>query len=189
MADRASALLGHYPTGKSGVLGINDVPGVTLQEVSGLVLHQVSAWPDTIDEVGRMAMEAAGGQLVPGPCLAEEGRHAALLRIEPLKWWMVGAQAPGIVAEKGTTLDLSHSRTHIRITGDESVSLLNRHLPIDLREEAFAVGCVASTVFHHVGVTVWHSSNGYELFLPRGFALSLWELLVETARQFGLEVV
>ncbi|MCY3769302.1 MAG: sarcosine oxidase subunit gamma [Gammaproteobacteria bacterium] len=189
MADRASALLGHYHPGKSGAPGIQGVPGVFLQEIHDLVLHQVSAWPDTVDEVGRTAVNAIGGKSVPGPCLAEEGPDAALLRIEPLKWWVVGAEAPGMVAEQGTTLDLSHSRTHIRITGEESVSLLNRHLPVDLRGKAFAVGSVASTVFHHVGVTVWHSSNGYELFLPRGFALSLWELLVETAQQFGLEVV
>jgi sarcosine oxidase gamma subunit len=48
---------------------------------------------------------------------------------------------------------------------------------------------VAATAFHHVGVTLWRSEAGYELFLPRGFALSLWELLYESAQQFGVEVV
>jgi sarcosine oxidase gamma subunit len=40
-----------------------------------------------------------------------------------------------------------------------------------------------------VGVTLRRSDAGYELFIPRGFAVSLWELLVETAEQFGLEIV
>ena len=48
---------------------------------------------------------------------------------------------------------------------------------------------VASGGIHHVGVTLWRSKTGYELFLPRGFAESLWELLIETAEQFGLEIV
>ncbi len=47
---------------------------------------------------------------------------------------------------------------------------------------------VASSVIHHVGVTVWRSSEGYEMFIPRGFALTLWETFVEVAEQFGLEV-
>lgn len=69
------------------------------------------------------------------------------------------------------------------------MELLNRHLPLDLREGAFPLGSVASTAFHHVGITVWRSEAGYELFLPRGFAVSLWELLRESAEQFGVEVV
>ena len=65
----------------------------------------------------------------------------------------------------------------------------NRHLPLDLRPASFPVGSVASTAFHHVGVTLWRSDDGFELFLPRGFALSLWEMLLESAAQFGGEVV
>jgi sarcosine oxidase gamma subunit len=46
-----------------------------------------------------------------------------------------------------------------------------------------------STALHHVGITIWHSSDGFELFVPRGFALSLWEVLTDTAAQFGAEIV
>jgi len=42
---------------------------------------------------------------------------------------------------------------------------------------------------HHVGVTLWRSTTGYELFIPRGFALSSWEILFDSALQFGVEVV
>ena len=60
---------------------------------------------------------------------------------------------------------------------------------LDLRDEAFPVGSVASSVIHHVGVTLWRSAEGYELFIPRGFALTLWEGFLESAEQFGVEVV
>ena len=66
--------------------------------------------------------------------------------------------------------------------------LLNRHLPLDLGDAACPVGAVASSGFHHVGVTLWRSTAGFELFLPRGFAASLWEMLSESAAQFGAEV-
>jgi heterotetrameric sarcosine oxidase gamma subunit len=189
MVDRISALAGHYKTGKSGLLGDNDQAGVILEDVKDLVLHQIAAWPDTVDVVGKLAAKAASSKTAPGPCKSEVGKQAALLRIEPLKWWLVGAEAPEVDAEQGATLDLSHSRTRIRISGSDAADFLNRHLPLDLRENSFPVGSVASTAIHHVGVTLWRSADGYEMFMPRGFALTLWEGFVESAEQFGLEVV
>ena len=76
----------------------------------------------------------------------------------------------------------------MRVGGDEPADLLSRHFPLDFRGSSFAQGSVASSVTHHVGVTLWHSADGYELFIPRGFALSLWQGFVESAEQFGLEI-
>ncbi|HJP09731.1 MAG TPA: hypothetical protein QGF27_06900, partial [Arenicellales bacterium] len=59
---------------------------------------------------------------------------------------------------------------------------------LDLRDAFCPVGSVASTALHHVGITLWRSEDGFELFVPRGFALSTWEILIETAAQFGAEV-
>ena len=111
-----------------------------------------------------------------------------MLRVEPLKWWVIGKEISNLTVEEGSILDLSHSRTQVRISGKDSISLLNRHLPIDLRELSFPINSVASTAFHHANVTLWRSKNGYELFLPRAFALSLWEVLLESAAQFGYEI-
>ncbi len=186
MVDRVSALDGHYPTGRSGVAGKT---GITLTEVRNLQLHQVAAWPDTLNTVGQMAADMAGCTNAPRPGMSQTGSKGSLLRVEPLKWWLLGGEPGEIAAEQGSGLDISHSRTHVRVSGSEATTLLNRHLPLDLRSDAFPEGSVASTAFHHVGITLWHASEGYELFLPRGFAVSLWEGLLESAEQFGLEVV
>lgn len=171
---RVSALAGHY---KPGCFAVDGEYNVTLTEVQDLCLHQMVAWPEKLTEVGKLATAHA------------DDNGASVLRIEPLKWWLVGCAAAELDVEQGTTLDLSHSRTQVRVSGERAVDLLNRHLPLDLREQAFPVGSVASTAFHHVGITLWRSEAGYELFLPRGFALSLWEGLLESAEQFGVEVV
>lgn len=186
MVDRISALAGHYSPGRYGDTERN---GVVLENVDGLVLHQVSAWQDSITEVGQILAQSIGADAAAVPCRSASGERGSMLRIEPLKWWLVDAEAPLLDAEKGATLDLSHSRTRIRVGGSDAAEFLNRHLPLDLRENSFPPGCVASTATHHVGVTLWHSAKGYELFIPRGFALSLWEGFVESAAQFGLEVV
>jgi len=115
----------------------------------------------------------------------------ALLRVEPLKWWLIGTPvAPlNLTVEHGTTVDLSHSRTRIRITGARAAELLGRHLPLDLREASFPVAAVAASQLHHVGVTLWRSARGYDLFIPRGYALSVWQVLLQTAAQFNAAVL
>ncbi len=186
MAERASALSGHYQRGQFGKEG---GAGVILSEVSGLVLHQLSAWPDTLDQVGFTGAQACGVDKAPGPGRAAIGPRGALLRIESLKWWCYGSQLPELAAEDGTTLDLSHSRTHLRVRGQAAQACLNRLVSLDLRPNGCPLDSVMSTAFHHVGITLWHSKDGFELFVPRGFALSLWEVLTDTAAQFGAEVV
>ncbi|MFT5504169.1 MAG: heterotetrameric sarcosine oxidase gamma subunit [Gammaproteobacteria bacterium] len=189
MVDRTSALAAHYRPGKTGILDDDGNAGVILEDVKNLVLHQVAAWPESLSAVGDMVSKAAGCKTTPGPCRAESGKSAATLRVEPLKWWIYEAEAPKLDAELGATIDISHSRTHIRITGPSACEFLNRFLPIDLREDSFPVGSVASSVIHHVGITLWRSEKGYEMFIPRGFAESLWQVFVESATQFGLEIV
>jgi len=188
--ERHSALQGHYNVGKTGILGPDGSVGVILEEVPNLEMHQVAAWANTLDKVGRKAADSVGADSAPGPCQSEFGSSGSILRIEPLKWWLHGAGASllELNPEDGAAMDISHSRTQIRITGARAEEFLNRFLPLDFRQGAFPEGSVASSFIHHVGVTLWRSKEGYELFIPRGFALAIWEGLVEVAQQFGLEI-
>ena len=182
---RVSALASHYTRGRFTADGNI---GVILQEVPALTLWQIAAWPDSLAEISSKAAEAIGVEVAPGPGRAAIQGKQVLLRVEPLKFWFTGVTAPQISPRNGAILDLSHSRTHVRVTGAQAQDLLNRYLPLDLRNQSFFSGAVASTAFHHVGITLWRSPSGFELFLPRSFALSLWELLRQGAAQFGYEI-
>ncbi len=179
---RVSALAKHYKP------IIKDNPGVTLTEVPGLTLWQLAVWPDSLQRVASAVADQIGVSGAPGFGRSNTQAAVSMLRIEPLKFWVIGAALTEPDPNDGAVLDLSHSRTHIRISGPHATTLLNSYLPLDLREQSFAVGAVASTAFHHVGVALWRTDKGYELLLPRGFALSLWELLVESATQYDLSI-
>lgn len=174
MPERISALHGSYPLGKFGAAVET---AVCLHEVVGLNLQQITAWHDTHAQVAESAATAAG----------QSG--GTLLPIAPLTWWLLGGHHPGLAAELGATLDLSHSRTQLQISGARATDLLNRHIPIDLRAASFPEGAVASSALHHVNITMWHSPQGYELFITRSSALFVWDLLVESAAQFGGEII
>lgn len=52
MGNRNSPLVGHYQSGKSGVLKDGETAGVALREVRGLTLYQIAVWANSIDAVG-----------------------------------------------------------------------------------------------------------------------------------------
>ncbi len=179
---RVSALAGHYkPVSSERV-------GVTLQEIRDLTLWQLAVWPDSLSSTAAQVADSFGIASVPDFCSSGTSGNISMLRIEPCKFWIVGSALSEIDSSKGAVIDLSHSRTHVRVTGADATTVLNSYLPLDLRERSFPAGGVASTAFHHVGITLWRSEHGYELFLPRGFAVSLWELLCEASEQYGLSV-
>ena len=183
MVNRVSALEGHDTDCR---FGINDAIAVHVREIPNLVLFQAAAWVDSMSAVESAIARSAGTNFAPGPVTAATGTNGSLLRIEPMKWWLYGITAPELPEETGVTLDLSHSRTHVRISGPQATTLLNRNLPLDLSEQHFPVNSVASSSLHHVGVTLWRSVDGYELFIPRGFAVSVWEVLMQSAAQFDV---
>ncbi len=185
MTIRTSALVSEYNRGRFGTEG---KLGITMGEVPDLQLSQVAFWPDSFGAVGDRLAKDLGCDGMPGPGQAVVGENGVLIRTEPLKLWLFGAPAPDFDAAQAVTLDLSHSRTHLRVSGEQATILLNRFLPLDLREDSFPIDSVASTAFHHVGVTLWRSGLGYDLFIPRNFALSLWQMLKEGAAQFGYQV-
>ena len=185
MTNRSSALESNYLV---GINAANNESRLQLSEIKNLQLTQVAAWPESINKVGSNIANHLNFSEYAPPNKAIVNNSVVMMRIEPLKWWIVGSDVPMLSSNEGTSLDLSHSLTHLEISGLSASLFLNRHLPIDLREKYFPVNSVASSAIHHVSVKLWRSDSGYHLFIPRGFALSLWEIFLETASQFGYEI-
>jgi heterotetrameric sarcosine oxidase gamma subunit len=171
-----------------GIKGTKKESLLQLSEIKNLQLTQVAAWPDSIKIVGSNVANHLNFNEYALPNKAIVKNSVVMMRIEPLKWWIIGSDVPILPSNEGTSLDLSHSYTHLEISGQSAPLFLNRHLPLDLREKYFHVNSVASSAIHHVSVKLWRSDVSYHLFIPRGFALSLWEIFLETASQFGYEI-
>lgn len=192
MLDRVSAIAGHYHTGRFGIGP--DGPGVTLSEIRDAGPVQIAAWPDSLTAVGTRLAELTGAGAAPGPRRSAAGAKGTLLRMQPLAFWLTGAdaatvaEAMAIEVASGTAVDLTHSRTVIRIEGSRAAELLNRGLPLDLSPDAFPDGACGASAIHHVGVQLHRRDGGFDLYIPRTFAVSIWEFLTETAAQWGYEV-
>ena len=121
MVKRISALDKFY---QKGVFGKKDKTGIILLEIKELILYQVAVWPETLKEVGNKLAKSFNLKEFPSANTALVESEISILRIEPLKWWIIGNKIKELLPEEGSILDLSQSRTHIRISGNDSISLL-----------------------------------------------------------------
>lgn len=196
MAEILSALAGgHFEAGRHG--SAKGAAGVTMAEVTGRDLVQVGAWPETVTAV---AGELAGMLGFPAPAprgpAVRAGDRTAFF-VGPDKIWVTASYADTLGAKlgklwptsKAVITELGHSRTIIRVSGPCARDLIARFLAVDLDPAVFPAGRVTAAGLHGLGVTLHHVSDGtYDLYLPRTFALSLFEGIVEVAEQWGVEV-
>ncbi len=186
MVSRESALFTNY---KIGSIKVNEKIELIFHEINNLDIRQIAAWPSTLESVDLKLSKIINSSKGPGFNQSLSFNNIHLLRMEPLKWWLIGGQDIEIPNDEATKVNLSHAFTSIEIKGDAVIKFLNRHLPLDLRDQSFPVNSIASSAIHHVSVKIWRMDQGYRVFIPRGFALSIWEILLETASQFGYEIV
>lgn len=184
MLNRNSAIIEKYKIGK---YPFEENIEIIFSENRNLIIQQIAAWPDEILNLEKLFADQLGAQPVDFN-RGENFKNNSLWRMEPSKWWLLGStiQVPENV---GTSLELSHAFTSITIEGEKSDVLLNRHLPLDLRLDNFPINSSASSAIHHVSVKLFRIYNKeFRLLIPRGFALSIWEILLESASQFGYEI-
>jgi len=185
MLNRDSAIKEKYKIGK---FPFEDKVEIIFSENRNLVIQQIAAWPDEINNMKNFFSEKLDIQKDIDFNLGEVLTNNSLWRLEPLKWWLVGSNID-VPENLGTSLELSHAFTSIVIDGEKSEHLLNRHLPLDLRVDHFPINSSSSSAIHHVSVKLFrYSKSEFRIFIPRGFALSIWEILLESAAQFGFEI-
>ena len=185
MLNRNSAIIEKYNIGK---YPFEDNIEIILSENRNLIIQQIAAWPDEISNIEKFFSDQLGVQNNIDFNKGEILKDNSLWRMEPSKWWLLG-DTVNLPENLGTSLELSHAFTSISIEGKKSDILLNRHLPLDLRLDSFSLHSSASSAIHHVSVKLFRfSEKEFRLFIPRGFALSIWEILLETSSQFGYEI-
>ena len=185
MLNRNSAIIEKYNIGK---YPFEDNIEIILSENCNLIIQQIAAWPDKISNIEKFFSDQLGVQNNIDFNKGEILKDNSLWRMEPSKWWLLGTSIE-VPENLGTSLELSHAFTSISIEGKKSDILLNRHLPLDLRLDNYPINSTASSAIHHVSVKLFRiKEKEFRLFIPRGFALSIWEILLETASQFGYEI-
>jgi len=92
-------------------------------------------------------------------------------------------------------VDVSESRTVIRLSGPHARSVLNKGCSIDLHPRSFAPGQVVATrlarshvILHQTQAGPSGSNPVYEIYVHRSFAEYLWSWMEDAAREYGPEI-
>jgi heterotetrameric sarcosine oxidase gamma subunit len=197
MPELRSALAAELRPGRFGA-GSGE-PSLVLYERPLGTLIQLAGWRDSFEAAAGAVLQRLGFAGVGNFERAQTAAAGVAFRIAPERllvrlaspapWQAVAA---GIDPALTPVLDLSHSRTLIAVVGADAPALLARLLPIDFDDTAFPPAHFIQSAIHSVAVLVHRpaapEAAGFEITLPRCFAVALWSVLTESAAPFGYRV-
>ncbi len=144
------------------------------------------------------ALAAAGLSLPEDPCISEQWGDATAFWVAPGEWWLVDIGATltettiraDLPARPRAIVDLSHSRTIMRIGGSQAVDLVAKGCPLDLDPTAFPTGGCPQSVLAGVNLLLHRlpANAGFDLYVPRSYARHLWEWLQLAGAEYRISV-
>ena len=113
------------------------------------------------------------------------GKKASVARVEMEKIWLIADVMPAACDAKFYPLDLSSARNVIRVSGPRALDVMARICAVDFRDKTRNF---YATNMHHVGVHIHHHDDVFDIYMPRSFAESLTELLIDISRQYHVQM-
>ena len=181
---------------KPGRYGAGESPDVTLSEVSGRNIVQVAGWLNTFDVVSKRLASVAGGTVPAAFGFASVADTVTTIWAGAERLWFTADDPAlmnrfdGVVTDDDAMLlDLSDSRTVLRLKGEAARRVLIKGIAVDLHTDVFPVQTIAHTMVEHVGVLLHRvGPEAFELYVPRSYSVNMWHWLTESAEEFGYEV-
>jgi sarcosine oxidase subunit gamma len=196
MIERISALIGIMKPGRFGNAAPDARP-VLVAEMYGRRLIQATAWAQTAPAMGKALKKATGCTLprLVGETAATDG--LTVMRVGPRRFWLACERRfeldlTGFTPSIAAVVELTDSRTILRIEGRHTRDVLARGLPIDTDRSAFPSGTFVQSVIAHVPVLVHQppsiNDEAFEIYVPSGYARSFLDWLKGAATEFGCEI-
>lgn len=187
MPTRISALASVYRESAYGATG--SAPGVVIAERCGLNLWVLRG--ATGDHHFMRAAQSAIGVALPiTPGTTASAGTASALCLAPDEW-LFSRGAPGDLAVSGgASIDVSHGRTVLRISGPRTRDLLGKGCGLDLHPSVFKSGHCAQTAIARLNVLIHlrDDDGTFDLYCSRSYALSFWRWVTTSAAEFGYRV-
>jgi heterotetrameric sarcosine oxidase gamma subunit len=156
--------------------------GLAIGERRGVTVVELAAFGR--GETARESLSAALGIALPSAGRSVDAEGVAALSIGPGRWLIVAAEAaiaglPEPPDTQAAITNLTGGRAILTLTGPRAVSTLMKGAAIDLDPASFPEGAVAATALARMPVTIWRRAAGYDVIIPRSYAVSLLEWLLE----------
>jgi heterotetrameric sarcosine oxidase gamma subunit len=176
--------------------GVSGGRRLRLSEVRGWHLAQLAVFADHRGEFEEHVRTCCGAGLPVELYRGVTSGDSHLVRITQHQYWWLAARSDSMIrlarelpTAAGTVTMLSAGRVRLRITGPTAREVLAKGISLDLHPTVFQVGRGAHTGLHHTGVFLERvEDESYEIYVPRTYAESIWEWLIDAALPFGYDV-
>ncbi len=199
MPEIRSALAAAYQPGRYPA---DAEPGVHLRELTGWDLVQVAAWRGRFEALCTATGQALGTAPPSAPNRCARADDVEILTTSPGRLWCLApagderlvALETAIDEDTGCVTHIGHSHARVRLAGPAVRRLLAQELALDLSAEVFGADMIARTSLHHVSVVLQcidadPATPTFDLYLPRTFAGSTWEYLLDLTTPHGYEIL
>lgn len=183
-----------FPPGQHGAIG-DEGPGLTLHERRPARIMQLTAWPDTVDALDQWVLAATTLALPRAPGTTRDKEGLCILNMGPGRFWIIAeevdpAREPGAPdMSLGVATTLSDAHALVRVEGAAAARLMMKAMAIDLNEGTTPPGRVIHSAIHHMPVTLHRlTEDCFDIYVFRGFAVSLWQWLMDAGLEFGIEI-
>ena len=132
----------------------------------------------------------------PAPGVTITGLRGMALNTAPGQYWVISSDAPiarelqsGVSPAAGTATPLSHGYVRLAVCGSGWCDLLSKGISVDLHPDVLRLGDFVQTGLHHIELLLQRTGeNRVELYVPRSFAVSIWEWLTDAALPLGYDL-
>ena len=122
---------------------------------------------------------------IPDFSQVKKGKGCIAARVEMEKIWLIADVMPDAGRAKFYPLDLSSARAVVRLQGAKAGDVLARLCAVDWQDKSRVF---IGTAIHHVPVHIHHQDGVFDIYMPRSYAVSLTELLVDISRQYHVQM-
>ena len=180
----------HGATGKSGV---------TLREVSGCALAELTAFKGQKEELATVIVTSFGIAL-PAANQTASKDGVTFVSVGPGKWLVTGegraehdlvARLEKAADSLAAVVDQSDARALVEISGNKARAALAKGVMIDLDPVAFKTGDAAVSFAVQFWITLWQTNDAptYRLAVFRSMGRDLLHWLESSAAEYGVEIL
>lgn len=169
----------------------SDDAAMQLREMRPAACMVIAGWDAGFDRrIERVRQALALGEGVPSPGTAAADGSSLLAPLAPRRCLAATtspatARALDGAVDADSRIDWLCARTWLRLTGAGTDTLLDRQVPVDLREGAFPPNAAAQTVIAGVDVLLCALARGpvptFDLLVGRSYAASFTDHLADAA--------
>lgn len=163
---------------------VTGAPDVIIAERREVKIMQFSFFVSQIASF-KKHLSVFGISDIPDFSQVKKGKGCIAARVEMEKIWLIADVMPNERRAKFYPLDLSSARAVVRVQGAKAGDVLARLCAVDFQDKSRVF---IGTAIHHVPVHIHHQDGVFDIYMPRSYAVSLTELLVDISRQYHVQM-